>query len=259
MRRTRSFWVASCVSAAAASVMALVAVTFAIVGGLVLTGVLDQPRTVHVLPGTSVLDAAFQPSWSARLSAPVCPEVDLADYHQINEQGCFGFSLQHGDVGYTTTDGDAIASGTDVRPTAVRMEGEVLLAAEKGWNPLIASLYGMAVLGLAVVVVVLSLLTRVLRSAAKGEPFSLRSVAALRTMGWLIIGWEVAQPVLWLFLSPKAWDYSETSVGTGPQLSLGPMETPISVPTLFLGGLLVLLAAVFRHGETVEAEQAMTV
>ena len=60
--------------------------------------------------------------------------------------------------------------------------------------------------------------------AAQGEPFTDHAVRRLRTMGALLLGWELLEPVLWLFLSPKAWDYSDAELRAAGLAALGSME-----------------------------------
>lgn len=259
-RAHRAFRLGAALSALVTGLVTLAALVVGGTGVAVLAGWADQPRQVSLIPGTGRLTLDVTPTWSAELVAPVCQELDLRDYHQIAEQGCFGFFLYNSQSDYMRGGSDLTQrQNADARPTDVALAGTVSLESGRGWNPLVASLYGMATLGGLVLAFVLLQLTRLLCTAAAGQPFAARSVRALRLMGLTIIGWEVAQPLLWLVLSPKAWDYSEASAGLGPTLQLGPMETPLSFSMLAFGALLVLLASVFSHGRQMAEEQAMTV
>jgi hypothetical protein len=131
--------------------------------------------------------------------------------------------------------------------------------AEPGWNPLVASLYGMTVLSLLVLAFPLSQLWLLLRAAANDAPFTDQVVHRLRLIGLTLIAWELLEPFLWLFLSPKAWDYSLRSYTAVP-LDLGSMEPggPQLTPIAF-GALLLLLAQVFRRGVRLEHDQSLTV
>lgn len=40
-------------------------------------------------------------------------------------------------------------------------------------------------------------------AAAQGEPFADDAVRRLRTMGALLLGWELLEPVMWLFLKAR--------------------------------------------------------
>lgn len=85
-------------------------------------------------------------------------------------------------------------------------------------------------------------------AAAQGEPFADDAVRRLRTMGALLPGWELLEPVMWLFLSPKAWDYGAAGIGPTGWLQLGSMEPGGSDLTVMaFGALLLLLAQVFRR------------
>ncbi len=256
----RSFRLMAALSAFVTGLITLAALVIGGTGVAVLAGWTDQPQQVSLIPGTGLITLDVSPTWSAELAAPICQELDLGNYHQIAEQGCLGFFLFDSQSDYAQGGNDSTQQqNADVRPTDVALAGTVSLESDRGWNPLVASLYGMATLGGLVLAFVLLQLTRLLRMAAAGQPFATGSVHALRLMGLTIIGWQLAQSLLWLVLSPKAWDYSEASAGPGPALQLGPMETPLSFSTLAFGALLVLLASVFNHGRQMVEEQALTV
>ena len=75
-----------------------------------------------------------------------------------------------------------------------------------------------------------------------------------------IVGWEFLEPLLWLFVSPKANDYSVITIGPAPHLSLSSMEPGgPSWTVITFGLLLVLLAELFRHGADLAEEQRLTV
>jgi DUF2975 family protein len=98
-----------------------------------------------------------------------------------------------------------------------------------------------------------------LRAASCGQGFSGPMVRRLRIIAWTMVGWEFLEPLLWLFLSPKANDYDVVMTG-GMRLDLGSMEPGgPSWTVVSFGLLLVLLAELFRHGADLAEEQKLTV
>ena len=211
-------------------------------------------QRVDLTGGLGLVELDVAPTWQAGGVREICAEVDLRDY----PTECLGFVLQDGSTRTTTADG--VARQGDVVPQSIELDGPLVLDAAPGWNPLLASLFLMQVLALLVVAVTLFQLWRLLRTAARGEPFTGEAVRRLRTMGALLLGWELAEPVLWLFLSPKAWDYSEVGIGPTGWLQLGSMEPGgPSLTVMAFGALLLLLAQVFRRGAELADEQRLTV
>ena len=202
--------------------------------------------------GLVVLDVA--PTWEAGGVREICAEVDIVDY----PTECLALILSDhaGAIGSV----DGVARQGDVVPQSIELSGPLVLDAAPGWNALLASLFLMQVLALLVVAVTLFQLWRLLRTTARGEPFTGEAVRRLRTMGALLLGWELAEPVLWLFLSPKAWDYSESGYGPTGWLQLGSMEPGgPSLTVMAFGALLLLLAQVFRRGAEIVDDQRLTV
>lgn len=182
----------------------------------------------------------------------MCREVDIDDY----PTDCYGFLLNNGDDIVV----DGVAQQGDVVPQTAFLNGPITLDAEPGWNPLIASLFAMDALALLVITLVLFQLWRLVHAAAKGEPFTDHAVRRLRTMGALLLGWELLEPAMWLFLSPKAWDYSTTNYGPGAWLDVGSMEPGgPDLTVMAFGALLLLLAQVFRRGADLADEHRLTV
>ncbi len=251
MPRQKSFRIASGFALVAWVVTTLAALLVASFGVIGLAGWGDYRYHVDVpvLP----LELDFQPSWEVTQGPrAVCDEVNLND----PAPDCYNIVLRQGEP---QMDGDVILQG-DVRPVDVSLSGRLLLDAEPGWNSLMASLYGMQVLALLVLAFLLAQLWLLLRTASRGQTFSGPMVRRLRIIGWTIVGWEVLEPFLWLFFSPKANDYTETTIGPGPHLSLGAMEPGgPSWTVISFGLLLVLLAELFRHGADLAEEQELTV
>jgi hypothetical protein len=119
----------------------------------------------------------------------------------------------------------------------------------------------MTALSLLVLAFLLSQLWLLLRAVSRHAPFTDQVVRRLRLMGLTLIAWELLEPFLWLFLSPKAWEYSLLSAGArGVGLELGSMEPGGPQLTLMaFGALLLLLAQVFRRGVRLENDQRLTV
>jgi hypothetical protein len=250
MPRQRAFRIASGFALVAWVGTALAALLVAAWGIVGLTGWGDYRYQADV-PGLS-LDLGFQPSWGVSQAGVVCDRVDVHD----PARGCYNIVLHEGEP---RVDGDVILQG-HVRPVDAALSGRLFLDAEPGWDSLMASLYGMQVLSLLVPAFLLAQLWLLLRAASRGLAFSGPMVRRLRIIGWTIVGWEFVEPLLWLFLSPKANGYSEITLGPGPHLSLSSMEPGgPSWTVVSFGLLLVLLAELFRHGADLAEEQRLTV
>ena len=248
----RAVGVASVVALVAWVGAALSAVLVAALGVVGLSGWGDYHYRVDVpLPGIS-LHAGYQPSWGVTGGEEVCRTVDV----NRPSADCLGFVLQRADQQQS---GPVLEQGP-VRPVRAVLGGRMLLDAAPGWNSLVASLYAMQVLSLLVLAFLLAQLWLMLRSAARGEWFAGAMVRRVRVLGWTIVAWEVVEPFLWLFLSPKAHDYGETLVGPGPDLTLGSMQPGGPSLTVIAFGLLIaLLAELFRLGAELADEQRLTV
>jgi len=255
MRRRRSFEVAGWLALAASVITALGALWVAAAGTAGLTGASDYSHRVSLLPGTHLLAMSYQPSWEVRAFTEVCPRVNLRE----PRRDCENVLLR--DAHGPRQDHPYLLPDDEIRAVSADLEGRLLLEAEPGWNPLIASLYGMTVLGLLVMTFLLSQLWLLLRAVAGDAPFTDQVVRRLSVMGLTLIAWELLEPFLWLFLSPKAWDYGLVSAGhPGVGLQLGSMEPGGPQLTLMpFGGLLLLLGQVFKHGVHLENDQRLTV
>ncbi len=252
MPRQKAFRIASGFALVAWVGTALVALLVAIFGVIGLSGWGDYRYQVEVpVPGLS-LDLSFQPSWGVSQAGEVCDQVNLRD----PAPECYNIVLHQGEP---QMDGDVMLQG-DVRPVDAALSGRLFLDAEPGWSSLMASLYGMQVLALLILAFLLAQLWLLLRTASAGQAFSGPMVRRLRIIGWTIVGWEFLEPLLWLFFSPKANDYSEITIGAEPHLSLSSMEPGgPSWTVISFGLLLVLLAEIFRHGADLAEEQKLTV
>jgi len=100
-----------------------------------------------------------------------------------------------------------------------------------------------------------------LRAVSHDAPFTDQVVRRLLVIGLTLIAWELLEPFLWLFLSPKAWDYGLLGAGArGVGLELGSMEPGgPQLTRIAFGTLLLLLAQVFRRGVRLEHDQRLTV
>lgn len=252
MRRQRAFRIASWAALVAWVATTLSAVLVATAGIIGLAGWSDyRYRFEAPVPGLS-LQLEYQPSWGVIAGGAVCDQVNLRD----PAEGCYNIVLHQGE---RPMDGDVLLQG-DVRPVDARLSGRLFLDAEPGWNSLMASLYGMQVLAILVLAFLLAQLWLLLRAASRGQPFTGHVVRRLRIIGWTMVGWEFLEPFLWLFLSPKANDYSAVVIGPGPGLQLSSMEPGGPSGTVIAFGLvLLLLAEIFRHGSDLAEEQKLTV
>lgn len=254
MRRDRSFMVASWMALVATAFVTLGALLVAAIGVAGLAGWSDHSHRFSLLPGTDLVQFSHEPSWEVRASTEVCPRIDLRE----PRRDCENFVLHRHDH---RQEGDVLLPDEDIRAVSAQLGGRLLLDAEPGWNPLVASLYGMTMLSLLVLAFLLSQLWLLLRAVSRDAPFTDQVVRRLRAIGLTLIGWELAEPFLWLFFSPKAWDYSFTHAGAeGVGLELGPMEPGgPQLAQMAFGALLLLLAQVFRRGVRLEQDQRLTV
>lgn len=253
MRQDRSFRVSGWLALAATVVTALGALWVASVGVAGLTGRSDHSHRISPVPGTDLLYMSFQPSWEVRTSTEVCPRI----HRSQPRSDCENVILrnEHG----PREDPPFLLPDDEIRAASAQLDGRLIFDAEPGWNPLIASLYAMSMLNLLVVAFLLSQLWLLLRAVARDAPFTDQVVRRLRVMGFTLIGWELLEPLLWLFLSPKAWDYSLVQHGPSIGLELGSMEPGLQLTRVAFGALLLLLAQVFRRGVRLEQDQRLTV
>lgn len=255
MRQNRNFMVASWIALAAAVVTTLGALWVAAVGVAGLTGASHYSHRISLIPGTHLLDMSYQPSWEVRASNEVCPRINLRD----PRRDCENVLLRDADG--PRQDPPFLLPDEDIRAVSAHLEGRLIFDADPGWNPLVASLYGMTVLSLLVLAFLLSQLWLLLRAVSRDAPFTDQVVRRLRVIGLTLIAWELLEPFLWLFLSPKAWEYGLLSAGArGVGLELGSMEPGgPQLTRMAFGALLLLLAQVFRRGVRLEHDQRLTV
>ena len=252
MRRQKAFRLASGAALAAWVGTIMIAALIATSGAIGLLGWGDYRYEVEVpVPGLA-LELGFQPSWGVVQVGDVCEQVNLRQ----PADDCYNIVLHQGTQ---HLNGDVWVAG-DVRADDAAISGRLFLDATPGWNSLIASLYGMKVLSLLVLAFMLAQLWLLLRAAARGQGFSEHAVFRLRMLGWMMVAWEFAEPLLWLFFSPKANDYVAAATGPWPLLNFSSMEPggPAWLVIAF-GLLLVLLAELFRHGSVLAEEQRLTV
>jgi hypothetical protein len=255
MNQGRSFMVASWIALAASVVTTMGALWVAAVGVAGLTGQSDYSHRISLVPGTHLLEMSYQPSWEVVAFTEICPRINLRDPQDDCENVLFR------DAQGPRQDPPFLLPDDEVRAVSAHLEGRMLFDAEPGWNPLIASLYGMTVLSLLVLAFLLSQLWLLLRAVSHDAPFTAQVVRRLRVIGLTLIVWELLEPFLWLFLSPKAWDYGLLSAGAqGVGLQLGSMEPGgLQLTRMAFGALLLLLAQVFQRGVRLEHDQRLTV
>ena len=243
------------IAMAAAVITTLAALLTAAVGVAGLTGWSDYAHRISLIPGTHLLDVSYQPSWEVRAAIGVCTRINLRD----PRRDCENVLLR--DERGPREDPPFLLPDDDIRAVSALLEGRLFFDADPGWNPLVASLYGMTVLSLLVLAFLLSQLWLLLRAVSHDAPFTDQVVRRLRVMGLTLIGWELLEPFLWLFLSPKAWEYGLVSAGAqGVGLELGSMEPGgPQLTRIAFGALLLLLAQVFRRGVRLEHDQRLTV
>lgn len=256
MKARRAFRIGGWVALVAGAVAAATAVTAAVIGVLALTGKATYPVDVGVGP------FFFRSTVSTPvvLYGDVCQTGNVFDDPQnYPDPFCFR-TFVHDESSGSGNDGFH-RQDADVRPTRAAFSGEVELETTGGWSPLAAANTGTTVIGLAVLSAIFLLLWRLLAAAGRGEPFSNRTVRYLRGIGWLVIAFSVLEPALDQFSSLAQHNYSATTIGPGPFLEFTGSSYPggLDWGQLALGGLILLVAEVFRHGATIETERRLTV
>lgn len=249
----RAFRIGGWVALVVGALVAVAAVTMAVIGVLALTGKVTYPAEYGVGP-FSIRSTVSTP---VVLGADVCQTARIAT--QNSPRNCFR-SFLHEDV--ESGQGVVRRQDADVRPTHATLRGEVELATTGGWSPLVAATVARAVIGLALLSGILLLLWRLLAAAAAGEAFSNRAVRHLRGIGALVIAISVLEPALDHFTSPGQLGYWWEAFGTAPHLLPGGSAGypgGLDPGQLALGGLIILVAEVFRHGAAIEAERRLTV
>src|SRR5687767_9033717 len=166
MRQDRSFMMASWIALAAAVITTLGALLIAAVGVAGLTGGSDYAHRISLIPGTHLLDMSYQPSWEVRASTEVCPRINLRN----PRRDCENVLLR--DAHGPREDPPFLLPSDDIRAVSAHLEGRLLFDADPGWNPLVASLYGMTVLSLLVLAFLLSQLWLLLRAVSRDAPFT---------------------------------------------------------------------------------------
>ncbi|WP_158542921.1 DUF2975 domain-containing protein [Phytoactinopolyspora halophila] len=253
MTTRRAFRIGGWIALVAGTFVAAAAVTTAVVGVLALTGKVTYPADIEVGP-FSVQSTISMP---VALYADVCESADIRATTSASE--CFRNFL-HDDLGSTTE--QVRRQDADVRPTVAKLRGEVELVSTGGWSPYVAATVTRGVIGLAVLSGLLLLLWRLLTTAAAGEAFSNRTVRHLRAIGGLVIAISVLEPAVNHFTSAMQVGYSMESFGIGPHLtpfSAGVYPDDVNLGQLALGGLILLIAEIFRHGAAIESERRLTV
>lgn len=246
----RVFRIGGWVVMVAGALTAAATMMVAVIGVLALTGKVTYPVNIEFGP----FSARSTVSMPIALAADVCQRADVTK--QETPSDCFRFFVHEDDP---KAGNERIRrQDADIRPTSATFTGKVELVSTGGWSPLVASSVARRVISLAVLSGVLLMLWRLLAAAAAGDVFSPRAVRWVRGIGWLVIAGGVAAPVLNLFTSASQLGYSMEAFGAGPQLMpLGPGG--VNLVVLALGGLVLLVAEIFRHGATIEAERRLTI
>ncbi len=143
------------------------------------------------------------------------------------------------------------ASGDVANPRIVDGRGELRFQTSS-W-PLQFFTNLVQLVGIAVVVYLLYLTRRVLKSALAGRPFALDSIGRVRIIGITLIALGFAIPLI---------EYAvAASVLARLNLAGAALSPPIDVreETIFTGLLLLVLAWIFSYGARLESDQSLTI
>ena len=230
---------------------AVAAATVLGTGLLALAGKVTYP--VHV--GWGPFSVRNEVSMPVGLAADVCQSADVGESAAPSD--CLRFFMHPGD-GWSGGQDAIRVQDADVRPTSATLTGTMELATAGGWSPFVAASIVRTATHLTVSSAVLLLLWRLLARASTGAVFSDRAVRHVRSIGWLLIGGGVVQAALGVLTGANQLGYSFEAFGGGPTLQPSG-NAGIDWAQLALGGLILLVAEIFRHGAAVEAEQRLTV
>lgn len=253
MMTRRAFRIGGWAALVAGALVAATAVTTAVIGVVALTGKVTYPADYGVGP-FSIQSTVSMP---VALGGDVCQTFDVKTPHKTFSE-CFRTFL-HEDDG--PDQGRVRRQDADVRPTRAWLTGEVELASTGGWSPLVAATVAKNVIGWTVLSAIFLMLWRLLAAAAAGEAFSARTVRYLRGIAALVIASAALEPALNHFTSATQVGYSAEAFGAPVLLpySAGVYPDDLNLGQLALGGLILLVAEVFRHGAAIEAERKLTV
>ena len=215
-----------------------------VTGALALTGRVTYPVDVGLGP-FSIQDGVSVP---VGFAADVCQKASV--WEQADPSDCLRFFM-HADS--APGNSGVHVQDADVQPISATLTGTVELATTGGWSPLVAILVARNAVGLAVVSAVLMLIWRLLANAAAGDFFSVRAVRYVRGIGWLLIVGCVLEAILGLLATAAQHGYSIQQFGTGAHLALR-ADGGFDFLQLALGGLVLLLAELFRRGAIIETE-----
>lgn len=252
MKTRRAFRIGGWVALVAGALVAAAAVTIAVIGVLALTGKVTYPAEYGVGPF----------SIQSTVSMPVALYGDVCQTYDFNApdtaRDCFR-SFLHDDPGSTTE--EVRRQDADVRPTFATLRGEVALVSTAGWSPFVAATVASGVMGLAVLSGIFLLVWRLLAAAAADEAFSNRTVRYLRVIGAVVVAISVLEPAVNHFTSAMQLGYSMESFDALHLIpfSAGVYPDDVNLGQLALGGLILLIAEIFRHGAAIEAERRLTV
>ncbi len=254
-RAPRAFQIGGWVALAAAVVTAALAVTVAVTGALALAGKVTYPVDYSLGP------LHFQDTLSTQVQTleDVCQTSSVDSWDDA--RFCSNYFI-HGEDS-ETQGGPVHRQDADIRPTSVHLFGEVELASTGGWSPYVAAQVVKKVIIATVITVWLVLLWRLLAAAARGNAFNTRAVRYLRALGWLTIASAALAPALDHFTNLYQVGYGATTfneeVPLQPWSSYDGYPNGVDLIRVALGGLVLLVAEVFRHGVTIEDERRLTV
>lgn len=255
----RAFRIGGWVALVAGVLTAAATVAVAVIGVLALTGRATYPADYSIGP------LHLQDTLSVRAVnvSPVCQSFDVytLDPDEYPGDGGFCYKLFQ-DGGDENVRGGVAFQDTDVRPTEAVFTGEIRLATTGGWNSWVAAQVVKKVVVGTAITAGLVLLWRLLAAAATGNAFTRRTVRYLRALGWLTIAGAALAPALDHFTSIYVVQSIHfVSYGSPVLEPVGTAGYPggVNLVQLALGGVVLLVAEVFRHGAAIEAERRLTV
>lgn len=154
-----------------------------------------------------------------------------------------------------TIDESALAGSSprsdDVVPSVVNGQGDLQVrsASRVVWAGFMITM----LLVLVVWLVVLRQLRALLRTMAGGTPFVPENVTRIKTVGWVVVGWQMLVPLA-KYLVGKALvgELTIRGITLRPPIDLNP-------DALFLGLAILVLAEIFRQASELQREQSLTV
>jgi hypothetical protein len=135
----------------------------------------------------------------------------------------------------------------------VRVQGQGVLQLKSASRTVWAGFLLSSLVTLAAALVVLYQLRALFRSVVSGVPFTPDNARRARTVGWVVVAWQLIAPVAkYLVGANLVGELHIRGITLKPPIDFNP-------DALFLGMAILVLAEIFRRASVLQQEQALTV